>query len=127
MKPIINDNGVYCPDQWEDEIKIGIDNYQKPHCSICIVKLDENKWIGSTHFSTATMKCGLLGGGSYPSNTDQRFLTKEECIRYHARELHETFTEQRLHSGWDGFDKIIDKLEDLGKLKTELQLTLFEL
>ena len=127
MKPQINPNGVYCPDQWEDNIIIGVDNYKKPHCNISIVKLDKNKWIGSTTFSTATMKCGLYGGGSYPGESDIIFTTKEECIRHHAKYLYEVFTTQKLSSGWNGFDNIIDKLEDIAKLKKELQLTLFNL
>jgi hypothetical protein len=127
LNPLVNDHGVYLPNQWHDNIIIGEDNYKKPHCSIAIVKLNDTKWIGSTTFDTATMKCGVLGGGSYPGITDKEFHTKEECIRYHARDLFETFTEQKKHSGWDGFDKIINRLEELGDLKEVKQLTLFDL
>lgn len=124
MNPVINPNGVYCPDQWEDNIKIGVNDHRKPHCSIAIVKLDEDKWIGSSDLQTNIMKCGCFGRSSYPGNTDQIFNSKDECIQYHARDLYDDLIGYK-HDGLIEFNHIIDRLEELGNLKVVKQLTLF--
>jgi len=125
MNPIYNEHGVYCPDQWESELIIGKNDYKEPHCHICIVKLDEDKWIGSTSLETNTMKCGVYGAGSYPGINDKIFITRDECIKYHSKELYGSYIRLKKEANWDGFNKIIDKLEELADLQPVKQLTLF--